>query len=74
MPGVIARVPVRGWTGVCMLLGALFSCLTPAGVPLPAACAVECMHSWSERHPLSEWGLVPQDDAAGVALREAASA
>ena len=45
MPGVIARAPVRGWTGVCMLLGALFSCLMPAGVPLPDACTVSCRHS-----------------------------
>ena len=74
MPGVIARVPVRGWTGVCMLLGGLFSCLIPAGVPLPTACAVSCRHSQSDRQPLSGGGLVPLLDAAGVALPEADNA
>lgn len=53
MPGVNARVPMRGWTGVCMLLGALFSCLTPAEVPLAAACTVSCRRPFCDRRPLS---------------------
>ena len=65
---------MRGWTGVCMLLGALFSCLMPAGVPLPTACTVDCRHSQGDRQPLSEGRLVPLLNAAGVALPGAARA
>ena len=74
MPGVIARAPVRGWTGVCMLLGALFSCLMPAGVPLPDACTLSCGHSQSDGQTLSDGRLVPPLDVARHTLPEADTA